>query len=84
MMQNHPIDLPLRHILLVEADSALAKDVCAALDAAGLGFTLVTSRARALQFLIRHQAGLILLDRKFLASRGADCGSAKRFVQFRS
>jgi two-component system, OmpR family, phosphate regulon response regulator PhoB len=60
------------HILLIAQDVAAAKVVRADLGAAGLQCTIVRTCARAREFMIRHGADLILLDRIVLATTG-DC-----------
>jgi two-component system phosphate regulon response regulator PhoB len=60
------------HILLIAQDVAVAKGVCADLDAAGLRCTFVRTCAHARKFIIRHGVDLILLDRMVLATAG-DC-----------
>lgn len=59
-------------ILLIAQDVAVAKGVCADLDAAGLQCTFVRTCVRAREFMIRHGVDLILLDRMVLATTG-DC-----------
>jgi DNA-binding response OmpR family regulator len=60
------------HILLIAQDAAVAKGVCADLDAAGLRCTVVRTCAHARKFIIRHGVDLVLLDRMVLATAG-DC-----------
>ena len=60
------------HILLIAHDVVVAKGVCADLDAAGIQCTFVRTCAHAREFIIRHGAALILLDRMVLATT-ADC-----------
>src|SRR6185295_6877914 len=59
-------------ILLIAQDVAVAKGVCAGLDAAGLHCTFVRTCAHARKFIIRHGVDLILLDRMVLATT-SDC-----------
>jgi two-component system, OmpR family, phosphate regulon response regulator PhoB len=60
------------HILLIAQNAAVAKGVCADLDAAGLRCTVVRTCAHARKFIIRHGVDLVLLDRMVLATAG-DC-----------
>ena len=62
----------LGHILLIAQDVAIAKGVCADLDAAGLRCTFVRTCAHARDFIIRHGIDLILVDRMVLANT-RDC-----------
>ena len=71
----HAMDVPNAspgHILLIAQDVAIAKGVCADLDAAGLRCTFARTCAHAREFIIRHGVDLILLDRTVLATAG-DC-----------
>jgi two-component system, OmpR family, phosphate regulon response regulator PhoB len=65
------------HVLLIAQDVAVAKGVCADLDAAGLRCTFVRTCAHARKFIIRQGVDLILLDRMVLATAG-DCWSELR------
>ena len=61
------------HILLIAQDVAVAKGVCADLDAAGLQCTFVRTCVHAQRVIKARRLDLILLDRMVLVSADAPC-----------
>jgi DNA-binding response OmpR family regulator len=66
------------HILLIAQDVAVAKAVCADLDAAGLQCTFVRTCVHARRVIRARRLDLILLDRMVLVTADAPCWSELR------